>query len=498
MKIGIKDGRFFEMNPKMANRHGLISGATGTGKTVTLKVLAEQFAEMGVPVFLSDVKGDLSGFITPGSESPKFRERLDLIGLESTEFSTYSTVFWDLFKEYGIPVRATASDMGPLMLARLLDLNEVQTGILYTVFRIADDEGLLLLDLKDLRKMLGHVDEHSKEYEKEYGNINTKSIGAILRNLIVLEEQGAENFFGEPALDIRDLMTVDGSGRGVINVLDSRKLFYSPKLYSTFLLWLLSELFEELDEVGDLDKPRLVFFFDEAHLLFDDTPKFLLDKIEQVVKLIRSKGVGVYFITQNPTDIPDEVLAQLGNRIQHALRAYTPKEQKAIKVIAQTFRVNPDLDLEEEIMNLGLGEAIVSFLDDEGIPSVSEKVYIMPPKSKIGPEDKMVIDGVISRSYLGGKYSQEFDRHSAYEELDQKAKRREEMEMSEAEADARKKDEDDNPLSKKNILGSILGTNRKSRSDTPIQRLTKSAMSAIGTQIGRTVIRGILGSLGKK
>ena len=497
MKIGIKNGTFYEMNPKMANRHGLISGATGTGKTVTLKVLAEQFSEMGVPVFLSDVKGDLSGFVTAGNHSEKFDDRMNLIGFDAPTFDTYPTVFWDLFKEYGIPVRTTVSEMGPLMLGRLLDLNEVQTGILYTVFKIADEEGLLLLDLKDLRKMLNYVTENRSEFEKEYGNINSRSIGAVLRSLIVLEEQGAENFFGEPALDIRDLMTVDPSGKGTINILDSRKLFYSPKMYSTFLLWLLSELFEELDEVGDVDKPRLVFFFDEAHLLFDDTPKFLLDKIEQVVKLIRSKGVGVYFVTQNPTDIPDEVLAQLGNRIQHALRAYTPKEQKAIRVIAQTFRENPDLDMEEEIMNLGLGEAMVSFLDDEGIPSITEKVFILPPKSKIGPEDKTVIDGVVMRSFLGGKYSQEFDRHSAYEELNDKAQRREEMTQSELEAEAKRQAEEDNPLSAKNIIGSVLGTNRKRRGDSPLDRMTKSAMSAIGYQIGRQVVRGILGSFTK-
>ncbi|HEX2929470.1 MAG TPA: helicase HerA-like domain-containing protein, partial [Candidatus Binatia bacterium] len=349
--------------PSMANRHGLIAGATGTGKTVTLRVIAEKFSTIGVPVFMADVKGDLSGITSPGQENPKISERANQLGIEGFSFTAFPTTFWDLYGEQGHPVRTTASDMGPLLLSRLLNLNETQSGVLNIVFKIADDNGMLLLDLKDLRAMLQHVGENAAQFKTQYGNVSAASIGAIQRGLLVLEEQGGDKFFGEPALDLDDLMQSDGSGRGMINILVADKLISSPKLYATFLLWLLSELFERLPEVGDPEKPKLAFFFDEAHLLFNDAPKVLLEKIEQVIRLVRSKGVGVYFVTQNPLDIPDIVLGQLGNRVQHALRAFTPRDQKAVKAAAQTFRQNKDVDVESVITELGVGEALVSFLN---------------------------------------------------------------------------------------------------------------------------------------
>lgn len=502
MDIGIVDGKFISLNPKMANRHGLVTGATGTGKTVTLQVLAENFSEMGVPVFLQDVKGDLTGFIEPGSESKRFRERLDLIGLESTEFASYPVTFWDLFGQDGHPVRTTVTDMGPLMLSKLLDLNDVQSSILYTVFKFADENGMLLLDFKDLIGVLDFLINNKKDLGGDIITINASSVGAIKRKLLIYEEEGIENFFGEPALDIKDLMVVDNLGRGMINVLESSKLFTNPSLYSTFLLWLLSELFEELDEVGDSDKPRLVFFFDEAHLIFKDMPRFLLEKFEQVVKLIRSKGVGVYFITQNPLDIPDSVLSQLGNRIQHALRAYTPRDQKAVKVAADTFRQNDSFDTAEVITQLGLGEALISFLDENGIPGVVERAYIMPPKSKIGPaKDQEALKRYIGMSYLGAKYNTVSDRYSAYEMLKEKSEKMAAEVKAEEQPPIRQSTVQRNqvPNANKGIFESLLmGTGSKSsRKDSPLDRFMKSAASSIGTQVGRSVIRGILGSISK-
>ncbi len=500
MKIGIKNKEFVSMAPKMANRHGLVTGATGTGKTVTLKVLAEQFSEIGVPVFLQDVKGDLTGFIEKGSESKRFRERLDLIGLESTEFTTYPTTFWDIFGKEGHPVRTTVSDMGPLMLSKLLDLNDVQTSVLYTLFNYVDDEGLLLLDFKDLTETINFVSLHKKELSDEYKTISSASIGAIKRKLMVLEQEGIENFFGEPALDINDLMVVDNLGRGMINVLASSQLSMSPSLYSTFLLWLLSELFEELDEVGDVDKPRLVFFFDEAHLLFNDMSDYLLEKFEQVVKLIRSKGIGVYFITQTPLDIPDSVLGQLGNRVQHALRAYTPRDKKAVDTAADTFRQNPAFDTAEVITNLGVGEALLSFLDEKGIPSIVEQAYIMPPKSKIGPvSDPETLKQYIGMSYIGNKYNQSIDRPSAYEMLTQKATRLAEKKEKEDESVKRESSKKASKQEEQSMFGSILknATKKGRRSASPMEKFLKSTASSIGTQAGRALVRGILGSLTK-
>src|SRR5499426_1360210 len=371
--------------PRMANRHGLIAGATGTGKTVTLRVIAEHLSSIGVPVFMADVKGDLSGIAHPGQENPKIAERVSKLGVKNFQYAGYSTVFWDLYGQQGHPVRTTISDMGPLLMSRLLKLNETQSGVLTLVFKIADDNGLLLLDLKDLRAMLQHVGDNAAQFKTQYGNVSTASVGAIQRALLALEEQGADSFFGEPALDLDDMMQADTEGRGVINILTADKLINAPKLYATFLLWMLAELFERLPEVGDPEKPKLVFFFDEAHLLFDDAPKALLQKIEQVVRLIRSKGVGVYFVTQNPLDVPETVLGQLGNRVQHALRAFTPRDQKAVQTAATTLRANPELDTAKVITELGVGEALVSFLDEKGRPTVVERAWILPPASRIGP-----------------------------------------------------------------------------------------------------------------
>ena len=401
--------------PEMANRHGLISGATGTGKTVTLQVIAEHFSSIGVPVFMADVKGDLSGISQSGQENEKIKERLDTMGLTDHGYSGFPAVFWDIFREDGHPVRTTVSDMGPILLGRLLNLNDTQGGTLSLVFKIADDNGMLLLDMKDLRSMLQFVGDHSSEFTTEYGRVSKASIGAIQRGLLQLESQGGEFLFGEPALNIEDLIQTDEKGNGIINIIASDKLINSPKTYSTFLLWLLSELFEILPEVGDLDKPKIVFFFDEAHLLFDDAPKALKEKIEQVVRLIRSKGVGVYFVTQNPMDVPDEVLGQLGNRVQHALRAFTPREQKAVKAAAETFRENPNLDVEQAITELGVGEALVSFLDEEGIPTMVERALICPPKSQIGPITPETRAQIIGSSILKDAYDQSVDRESAYE-----------------------------------------------------------------------------------
>ncbi len=404
--------------PSMANRHGLIAGATGTGKTVSLQVIAEQFSRIGVPVFMADVKGDLSGISQPGTQKPKIAERIKQMKLEDFTFESSPVVFWDVFGEQGHPVRATVSEMGPLLLGRLLNLNDTQAGVLTMAFRIADDHGLLLLDLKDLRAMLEYVGNNASSIKTSYGNVSAASIGAIQRGLLGLEDQGGGTFFGEPALDLDDMMQVDNKGQGVINILAADRLLQAPQLYATFLLWMLAELFERLPEVGDREKPRLVFFFDEAHLLFDDAPKALLTKIEQVVRLVRSKGVGVYFISQNPRDIPDIVLGQLGNRVQHALRAFTPRDQKAVRAAAETFRENPAIDVEKVITELGVGEALVSFLDPKGAPSVVERALVRPPHSQIGPITPDARAQIIRESVLFGHYEKLVDRESAYEKLE--------------------------------------------------------------------------------
>ena len=466
------------MLPKMANRHGLVAGATGTGKTVTLQLMAESFSKIGVPVFMADVKGDLSGICMPGSPNPKIDARIKQLGLSGHSFSGCPVTFWDILGEQGHPVRTTISEMGPLLLSRLLNLNDTQSGVLSLVFKVADDNGLLLLDLKDLRAMLQHVADNATQLRAQYGNVSAASIGAIQRNLLTLEEQGADNFFGEPALNIDDLIQSDEKGHGVINILSAEKLIHSPKIYATFLLWLLSELFEQLPEVGDLEKPKLVFFFDEAHLLFSDAPKALLDKIEQVVRLIRSKGVGVYFVSQNPLDIPESVLGQLGNRVQHALRAFTPKDQKAVRTAAQTFRSNPALDTEIVITELGVGEALLSFLEENGTPSVVERALICPPQSQIGPitpeQRRKIIDG----SVIFGHYEEAVDRESAYEILKRRA-------------------EQAAPAPETSYTGSSQnqrqGVGRQR--ETAVEAMAKSAARAIGSQIGRQIIRGVLGSI---
>ncbi len=479
--------------PALANRHGLITGATGTGKTITLQVLAERFSSIGVPVFLADAKGDLSGLAAAGKTSSKLEERLHNLGVTDWAPAPFPTVFWDVFGQQGHPVRATISDMGPLLLARLLNLNDTQSGVLQLVFKIADDQGLMLLDLKDLRAMVQHVGEHAKEFTSEYGNVSAASIGAIQRALLSLGEQGGDNFFGEPMLDIADLMQTD-NGKGVVNVLAADKLMGAPRLYATFLLWLLAELFEHLPEVGDLEKPKLVFFFDEAHLLFNEAPPALLEKVEQVVRLIRSKGVGVYFVTQNPLDIPDTVLGQLGNRVQHALRAFTPRDQKAVKSAAQTLRANPAFDAEAAITELGVGEALVSCLDEKGRPNVVERAFILPPTSRIGPLSAEEHQQAIRNSVLYGHYEETVDRESAYEIL-----------KGRAAAPAQAQPAPSSPVPQANngglfggVLGDVLGGGQSTRgrqSDSVLTTVAKSAARAIGSQIGREIIRGVLGSI---
>ncbi len=475
------------MDASMANRHGMVAGATGTGKTVTLQILAENFSKIGVPVFLADVKGDVSGVGKAAKPHPKIDERIDTIGIDNYQMSPSPVVFWDLFGKKGHPIRTTVSEIGPLLLSNLLELNETQTGILYSCFKIADDQGMLILDLKDLRSMLIWMGDNRAELKSEYGNISTASIGAIQRGLLVLEEQGAEFLLGEPAIELQDLMSLDFSGRGVINILDASNLIQSsPKLYSTFLLWLLSELFETLPEVGDADKPKFVMFFDEAHLLFDDAPKVLIDKIEQVVRLIRSKGVGIYFISQSPLDIPEEILGQLGLKIQHALRAFTPKDQKAVKTVAGTFRANPEIDTGKVITELGVGEALVSTLNAEGIPTQVEQILIRPPESRIGPMNDSERKEQISRSPYRGRYDQPLDRESAYEMLIKRA------EASAAEEDAIEREEQARAAAEKSAK-----PRRSSSRQTPTEAFIKSAARSIGSQLGRRVIRGILGSLFK-
>ncbi len=484
------------MLPQLANRHGLITGATGTGKTVTLQVMAEAFSRIGTPVFMADVKGDLTGISQPGKTSPKFEERLKMTGIPAPDFKGSPVTLWDVFGKQGHPVRATISDMGPLLLGRLLGLNDTQEGVLNLVFKIADDNGMLLLDLKDLRAMLQYVGENAKQFTNEYGNVSSASVGAIQRGLLALEGQGADQFFGEPMLNIHDLMQTDSDGRGVINILAANQLMNSPKLYATFLLWLLSELFENLPEVGDVDKPKMVFFFDEAHLLFTDAPKPLIEKVELVVRLIRSKGVGVYFVTQNPLDVPDSVLGQLGNRVQHALRAFTPRDQKAVKVAAETMRPNPMLNIEACITELGVGEALVSFLDAKGTPSPTCRSWVYPPASKFGPASPEQCKALLSNSLVAGVYEQAVDRESAFELLKARAQA-----AAEAQAGDQQPTTANTPAKKEpsalSGLGDVLfGTGGGSRKRQSVaESMAKSAARSIGSQVGRELMRGILGSL---
>jgi len=474
--------------PGLANRHGLITGATGTGKTVTLQVMAEQFSLVGVPVFMSDVKGDLSGLSQPGAMNHKLKARIDMLALGEFSFAGCPVTFWDVFGEQGHPVRATVSEMGPLLLARLLNLNDTQAGVLTLVFKIADDNQLLLLDLKDLRSMVQYVGDNARQFTTGYGNISSASIGAIQRGLLAIDQQGGDRFFGEPALNIADLMQTDDQGRGVINILAADNLMAAPKAYATLLLWLLAELFEELPEVGDPEKPKLVFFFDEAHLLFNDASPALLDKIEQVVRLIRSKGVGVYFVTQNPLDIPDTVLGQLGNRVQHALRAFTPRDQKAVKTAATTMRANPKLDVEKVIGELGVGEALVSLLDEKGQPTIVERALIMPPHSRIGPATTEERRAKMQRSLVAGVYENTVDRESAHEVL----KARREAIAAAAPRPATTPAAGGSVLD--NILGGVLGGGNSRRQSTG-EAMVKSAARAIGSEVGRRIIRGVLGSI---
>jgi DNA helicase HerA-like ATPase len=504
-----KSGKPEYLTLRLANRHGLVTGATGTGKTVTLQVLAEGFSRSGVPVFAADIKGDLSGIAAPGEPKDFLLKRAKEIGIKY-EPDEFPVIFWDLFGEQGHPIRATVSEMGPLLFARLLGLNETQEGVLNIAFRVADDQGLMLLDLKDLRAMINFVGEQAAELSKSYGNVTSASVGAIQRQLLVLENQGGEKFFGEPALEIKDLMRVDRDGRGTINILAADRLMSSPRLYSTFLLWLLSELFEQLPEVGDPEKPKLVFFFDEAHLLFDEAPKALLEKIEQVVRLIRSKGVGVYFVTQNPLDVPDTVLTQLGNRVQHALRAYTPRDQKAVKAAADTFRPNPSLKTAQVITELGVGEALVSFLEDKGVPSIVERALIRPPSARVGPISDQERKQIVAKSPVRGQYDTPIDRESAFEVL------RKQMQETMAEADAPQRQQQEASGGIGGFLGSIFGTNRKRGERlTTTQMITrevtrtvanrvagqiaadlgKSLGGKVGGSVGRAIVRGTLGGL---
>lgn len=471
--------------PKMANRHGLIAGATGTGKTVTLQTLAEGFSKIGVPVFMADVKGDLSGMSQAGGGNSKIEARVQQLALTDFSYAKSPVTFWDVFGEKGHPVRTTIAEMGPLLLGRLLNLNDVQSGVLNAIFKIADDKGWLLLDLKDLRAMMQFVTENAAEYQAQYGNISAASAGAVQRALLQLETEGADRLFGEPGLNLDDLMQTDNQGHGVINILASDKLFNSPRIYATLLLWLLSELFEKLPEAGDLEKPKLVFFFDEAHLLFNDAPAALMEKIEQVVRLIRSKGVGVYFVSQNPLDIPDVVLGQLGNRVQHALRAFTPRDQKAVKSAATTFRANAKLNVETAITELGVGEALVSFLDEKGTPTPVERTFVCPPGGRIGPAADNERTQTIRASNIYGFYEKQVDRESAYEILKARA-------AASAPAPA-----EEGGFDWGGILGG--GNDKKktgsSRSDSVLEAAAKSVARTVGSELGRQIVRGILGGI---
>ncbi|WP_181704348.1 helicase HerA-like domain-containing protein [Chthonobacter albigriseus] len=528
---------------KYANRHGIVTGATGTGKTVTLQILAQSLSDAGVPVFCADVKGDLSGLASAGDEKDFLVKRAQEIGfLEEYQYAAAPVIFWDLFGEQGHPIRATVTEMGPLLLSRLLQLNDTQEGVLNIAFKVADDEGLLLIDLKDLRSLLTYLSDNADAVSAHYGNVAKATIGAIQRQLLVLEQQGGENFFGEPALDIRDIMRTTGDGRGAVNVLAADKLMQTPRLYATFLLWLLSELFEELPEVGDPDKPKLVFFFDEAHLLFDEAPKALLEKVEQVVKLIRSKGVGIYFVTQNPLDVPESVLAQLGNRVQHALRAYTPREQKAVRVAAETFRPNPAFDTFEVITQLGVGEALVSTLAEKGVPSIVERTLVRPPSSRLGPLTPDERAQVLDASPLSGVYDALQDRESAFEMLKARAEGRRPSRPSAPSATAPRRtssgfqlpdfgwgpssrsepepqpdpgydptpagrprlDEYESPAERRRreadeeraARGSSSG--RQTVVEAAVKSVVRSVSSSVGRQIGSAIVRGVLGSILKR
>ena len=485
LTIGGNADRQVALNLAMANRHGLIAGATGTGKTVSLQILAEGFSRNGVPVFLADVKGDLSGLSASGAPHTKIDERLATIGMDNYQQRPYPTVFWDLYGEKGHPVRTTLSEFGPMLLASFLDLNDTQTAVLYTAFKVADDEGMLMLDLKDLTAMLNWLKAQGKELEDEYGGISPASVAAIRRKLLVLEEQGGDQFFGEPALALNDLIKTDFNGKGVINILDASQLIHEPRLYAIFLLWMISELFEQLPEVGDTEKPKLVFFFDEAHLLFNNAPKSLLEKIDQVVRLIRSKGVGIYFISQSPGDIPESVLGQLGNRVQHALRAFTPKDKQAVRVAARTFRANPGFSTEDAITHLGVGEALVSVLDTRGSPTEVERVLIVPPESRMGPLNEEERKQCLERSPCRGRYDDVLDRESAYEQL----KARSEIKIAAAEAQLAAETRAELERAKSRSPG------RSGQRQGIFEAMASSVIRSIGSSLGRQIARGLLGSI---
>jgi uncharacterized protein len=487
--VAKREASEFFLLPQMANRHGVITGATGTGKTVTLQKLAEGFSNRGVPVFMADIKGDLTGISQAGGTHPKVMERLQSLGIEGAQFEGLPVTLWDVFGKQGHPLRSTISEMGPLMLSRILQLNETQEGVLTLAFKVADEQGLLLLDLKDLQQMLVYVADNAEEFTVKYGNVSKASVGAIQRGLLQLEQQQGEIFFGEPAVKLDDFMQTL-SGKGVVNLLAADDLINSPKVYSTFLLWLLSELFEMLPEAGDLDKPKMVFFFDEAHLLFNDAPKALVDKIEQVVRLIRSKGVGVYFITQSPADIPDKVLAQLGNRFQHALRAYTPKEQEAVKVAAKSFRENPNVDTVKTITELGVGEVLISCLDEKGIPTMVDRAFVVPPFSQLGPITPDQRTALINNSLVAGVYEQEIDRESAYEILSAKAQdaAAEEAAAEQAKAEAKAQKEAEK-------AERAAARQPDSMMESIMKSAARSASSSVGRQIGNSIVRGVLGSI---
>ncbi|MGE8560232.1 MAG: helicase HerA-like domain-containing protein [Acinetobacter sp.] len=508
------------LHSQFANRHGLIAGATGTGKTVTLKVLAENFSRIGVPVFLADAKGDVSSLAKAGSSNPKFEERIKSLNIKSIPFAASPVVFWDLFGEQGHPIRTTVSEIGPLLLAQMLNLNDTQEGVLSAVFRIADDQGLLLIDFKDLKSIIAYVSDHAAEFKAEYGNLSPASLGAIQRNLLALADQGGDQFFGEPSLNILDFIQTDSQGRGNINLLAADKLMNTPKLYATFLLWMLSELFEQLPEVGDMDKPKLVFFFDEAHLLFDNASAALQEKIEQVVRLIRSKGVGIYFVTQNPLDLPESVLGQLGNRVQHALRAFTPKDQKAVKTAADTFRANSEFKVDQAITELGVGEALISCLDEQGIPQIVERGWVMPPYSSFSPISADERKILMQQSIVAGIYEQHVDRESAYEMLQQKvvqlqqqavAEETSKLQAKEQEALAKQQAKEQEAFSKQQAREQerIAREQQKEAERASKQRekitqdivgtFAKSAARSLGGSTGQKIVRGLLGSLfGKK
>ena len=497
--IAVNASTHCELLPALANRHGLITGATGTGKTVTLQTLAENFSKIGVPVFMADVKGDLTGISQAGAIGEKMAGILKERGIATPEPLACPATLWDVFGEQGHPVRATISDLGPLLLGRMLNLNETQAGVLNLVFKIADDNGMLLLDLKDLRAMLQYVGENASEFTTKYGNVSAASVGAIQRGLMQIESQGGDKFFGEPMLNISDFMQTDSAGHGMVNILAADKLMNSPRLYATFLLWMLSELFEQLPEIGDPEQPKLVFFFDEAHLLFNEAPKALVERIELVVRLVRSKGVGVYFVTQNPLDIPDSVLAQLGNRVQHALRAYTPRDQKAVKATAQTMRQKPGLDIESAITELAVGEALVSFLDAKGSPTMTERVYVVPPGSQIGPITPQQREQLLRDSLVAGVYEKVVDRESASEMLQARA----------GAAAGQAANVPNGGAAGQSAFGGMLGGlndvlfgstgPRGGQHDGLAQSMARSAVRTIGSNVGREIIRGVLGSLfGKK